>query len=440
MMEAREVASGSPYVQYLYGYPHKTAYRPLTPPIALDQLWQDEKKDALFLYLHVPFCEMRCGFCNLFTTPRPRAPLVSEYLAALARQARVVRAALGDVEFARVAIGGGTPTLLEPQQLEQLFNISQALMGADLPSLPMSVETSPETARPERLKVLRERGVTRVSIGVQSFDEREVHAVNRPQRTAEVHAALELLRHLEFPTLNIDLMYGLPGQTRASFLESLRQALVFTPEELYLYPLYVRPLTTLGRRGERAFDDARLELYRAGRDFLVAAGYRQKSMRMFRLARAGDEEAGPVYACQEDGMVGLGCGARSYAGEVHYASEWAVGARGVKDIISHWIGRGDAELAVADYGVRLDDDDRRRRHAILSLLAEGLDRRRYRDRFKSDVLADLPQIGALAPLGLVDDDGVTLRLTAAGLERADAIGPFLHSPRVAELMRGYELR
>jgi oxygen-independent coproporphyrinogen-3 oxidase len=439
-MHARDVVTGSPYVQYLYGYPHKTAYRPLTPPIALDELWRDEKKDALFLYLHLPFCEMRCGFCNLFTTPRPLDTLVRDYMTALERQARVVRAALGDVTFARVAVGGGTPTLLDAGALEQLFDLAERVMGAALPSLPMSVETSPETALPERLQLLRRRGVSRVSIGVQSFDEREVRAVNRPQRTRDVNLALERLRALDFPTLNIDLMYGLPGQTRASFLDSLQQALRFMPEELYLYPLYVRPLTTLGRRGELTFDEQRLDLYRAGRDFLVASGYRQRSMRLFRLARAGDGDGGPIYSCQEDGMVGLGCGARSYATSVHYGSEWAVGARGVQDIIARWIERDERDFTVADWGVRLDDDDRRRRHAILSLLADGLERRRYRDRFHGDVLADLPEIGALIPHGLVDDDGETLRLTAAGIERADAIGPFLHSPRVDELMRAYELR
>jgi oxygen-independent coproporphyrinogen-3 oxidase len=438
-MRAQDVVAGSPYLQYLYSYPHKTAYRQLAPPVALEELWRDEKKDALFLYVHVPFCEMRCGFCNLFTTPKPRAELVRAYLAALGRQARVVRTALGEVRFARVAVGGGTPTLLMPGELDALFDLCQRVMGADLPSLPMSVETSPETARRDRLQVLYDRGVTRVSIGVQSFIEREVHAVNRPQRSAEVHAALDTLRTLAFATLNIDLMYGLPGQTQQSFLHSLEMALRYRPEELYLYPLYVRPLTTLGRRGELAFDDVRLELYRLGRDFLVAHGYRQHSMRMFRLARGADD-AGPIYSCQEDGMVGLGCGARSYTTTLHYASEWAVGARGVQDIISRFIARAESEFAVADWGVRLDGDEQRRRHAILSLLADGLERDRYQQRFKSDVLADLPAIAALIPLGLVHDDGARLRLTAAGLERADAIGPFLHSPRVDELMHGYELR
>src|SRR5829696_9119035 len=84
----------SPYVSYTYSYPHKTAYRPLTPPRELHDVWADERKNALFLYVHVPFCEMRCGFCNLFTTANPKSDLALAYLDALERQARRVRAAL----------------------------------------------------------------------------------------------------------------------------------------------------------------------------------------------------------------------------------------------------------------------------------------------------------------------------------------------------------
>src|SRR4051794_23959467 len=92
---------GSPYRGYAYAYPHKTAYRPFDPPPPLRDLWAGERRDALFLYIHVPFCEMRCGFCNLFTQARPAAGLADDYLDALARQGDRVRDALGDGRFAR---------------------------------------------------------------------------------------------------------------------------------------------------------------------------------------------------------------------------------------------------------------------------------------------------------------------------------------------------
>src|SRR5687767_1380501 len=97
--------SGGPYQGYLYAYPHKTAYRPLRPRPALREVWADEPRDALFLYLHLPFCEMRCGFCNLFTRANPPAEQVGLYLRQLRRQAEVVREALGPARFVAGALG-----------------------------------------------------------------------------------------------------------------------------------------------------------------------------------------------------------------------------------------------------------------------------------------------------------------------------------------------
>src|SRR5260370_19272965 len=114
----------TPYVAYAYAYPHKTAYRPFASPVPLRELWANERRDALFLYVHVPFCEMRCGFCNLFTQAKPRAELQGQYLAALRREAEQVRQALGEAGFARLAIGGGTPTFLDVSGLGQLFQIA----------------------------------------------------------------------------------------------------------------------------------------------------------------------------------------------------------------------------------------------------------------------------------------------------------------------------
>ncbi len=447
-MTIHDVLDGTPYESYLYSYPHKTSYRPLDPPVPLRTVWAGERRDALFLYLHIPFCEMRCGFCNLFTTARPKDDAVAAYVNALERQTLRVRAAIGDARWARVAIGGGTPTLLDEASLTRVLDLAERTMGADLPNIPMSVETSPETATREKLALLVDRGVDRISIGVQSFFEEESRAVNRPQETAQVRAALEAMRAVGVPTINVDLMYGLPGQTPATWLESLRAALAYRPEELYLYPLYVRPLTTLGKRqdrgwreGGRAFDELRLGMYRLGRDFLRSEGYTQVSMRMFRAAHA-PSAAGPVYHCQEDGMVGLGCGARSYTEGVHYATEYAVGARGVQAILADYVQRPAERFDAADYGFVLDAEDRRRRHVVLSLLSEeGLDLDTYARRFAgADAESDLPGVRELVAAGLAVRAARVIRLTDRGVERSDAIGPFLVSPRVRALMDAYELR
>jgi oxygen-independent coproporphyrinogen-3 oxidase len=437
MVSLEGLLQGSPYQGYTYAYPHKTAYRRLPEPVTLRDVWARERREALFLYIHIPFCEMRCGFCNLFTQSRPRTELVTAYLAKLEREAGIVREALGEARFARLAIGGGTPTFLDEGGLETLFQVTEQ-MGLEREQIPISVETSPGTAGREKLAWLRERGVTRISIGIQSFVDAEVAGAGRPQDRAEVDRALEDLRAARFPVLNIDLIYGLPGQTVPSWLDSIRGALEYAPEELYLYPLYVRPLTGLGRSG-RAWDDQRLACYRSGRDFLLSEGYEQVSMRMFRTRGVADE-AGPIYCCQDDGMVGLGCGARSYTRGLHYSREYAVGASGIRAILADYLARPDEDLATADHGFRLGPEDQRRRYILQSLLQKtGLDPDAYRSRFGADPCADIPELDELESHGLAGRTPDRLRLTDRGLERSDAIGPWLYSRRVTELMQTYQL-
>ncbi|WP_427162445.1 STM4012 family radical SAM protein [Aliinostoc sp. HNIBRCY26] len=447
--------SQSPYQAYVYSYPHKTAYRPFTPPIYLPELWTQQDRQALFLYIHIPFCEMRCGFCNLFTTVSHNEDFISQYVRTLQRQAQRMKAVLGDASFARFAIGGGTPTQLPIQHLATILDIAENTMGAKLQEIPISVEVSPETATEEKLKLLRSHSVDRVSIGVQSFIESEVLATQRRQSNTQVEAALTRIKQAGFPTLNIDLIYGLPGQTVNTWLQSIHSALRFQPEEIYLYPLYVRPLTGLGRT-DKEWDDIRLACYREGRSPLLSEGYTQVSMRMFRRVEGGQgsnfsppsphtphtfPSPSPVYCCQADGMIGLGCGARSYTNTLHYSNEYAVGAKGISEILQAYIQTPDELFEYAHYGFQLDAEEQRRRYILLSLLSdEGLNFVNYRQRFASEVNADFPELAELLSLNLAIKDEDSLHLTEFGIERSDTIGAWLFSEKVQELMQGYELK
>ena len=183
-------AGGSPYQGYAYSYPHKTAYRPIEPPSRSATLWAEEPRDALFLYVHIPFCEMRCGFCNLFTQARPEGDAGAGYLDALRRQAAGARGDAGR-RVARFAMGGGTPTYwMSPDS--RPARRRRADHGGRPAAIPGSVEASPETRRrPRSSAVLRERGVDRISIGVESFDEAEARGRRRPQQAAVVERALD---------------------------------------------------------------------------------------------------------------------------------------------------------------------------------------------------------------------------------------------------------
>jgi oxygen-independent coproporphyrinogen-3 oxidase len=445
-----------PYQAYSYSYPHKTAYRALDASRSLREAWADEDRSALFLYLHIPFCSYRCGFCNLFALARPPDDTVTRYLDQLEAQFTATLDALGDHAFARFALGGGTPSYLDVSQLDRLFGMLRA-GGVDLRAIPAGMEVSPETVDAEKMALCRETGIDRISMGIQSFSEAEVRALVRPQQRDVVERAIATIRAQGFPTLNLDLIYGIEGQTVASFVASIDSALAFVPEELYLYPLYVRPLTGLGRiaegdqngqrDGKRRFTlqpepvDDRPAMYRAGRDRLLAAGYTQVSMRMFRAPHAPATDAGPAYCCQDDGMVGIGCGARSYTRGLHYASEYGVSRRGVVDILDHYLSLSHEDFARVDHGIALDGDEQRRRHAIQSLLVKpGLSLSAWRARFGSEVFDDLPQLRELEPAGLAHLDGDLLALTDEGFARADTLGPWLISPAVAARMADYSLR
>ena len=146
MISLGALLDGPVFAGYVYSYPHKTAYRQLEPPRQLRSVWSDERRESLFLYLHVPFCEYRCGFCNLFTRATPPEQMASDYLIQLQREAEAVRDELGDCSFGQLAIGGGTPTFLTDKELTQLLAIVTDTMGADPTAMPVGVECSPATA------------------------------------------------------------------------------------------------------------------------------------------------------------------------------------------------------------------------------------------------------------------------------------------------------
>jgi coproporphyrinogen III oxidase-like Fe-S oxidoreductase len=434
--------AGSAFQGYTYGYPHKTTYRRLAQPRRLRDVWSSEPKQALDLYLHIPYCEMRCGFCNLFTAVNTDTDAIARMLDQMSQEAEVAADAIGAARFARMAIGGGTPTILSADQLDRFLGRATARLGVRPAEVPASVEASPETVDADKLAVLKSYGVSRLSLGVQSFDDGEARALGRPQRRHAVEGALALIKDTRFETLNIDLIYGAEGQTTARWLASIEAALAWEPEEICLYPLYVRPLTGLARSrdGDMWADDQRLELYRVGRERLAAAGFAPANMRLFRRTGLAADLA-RRHKSLTDGTVGVGCGARSVTSALHYSTEYAVGRFGVKQILAEYLARQSDTFAYAHYGVALDAADRRRRHVILHLMeADGISRHAYRLGFGEDALGDFPELSLLVEHGFATIDPARIRLTAEGLERSDVIGPWLYDRDVQARMEAYAWR
>jgi len=189
---------------------------------------------ARHLYVHLPFCASRCGYCD-FVTVVGRSGQHDAYVAALLAELELERAALAP-RLESVFLGGGTPTLTEPRSLERLLR-------ALPPAGEVTVEANPETVTPELAALLRRSGVTRVSLGAQSFQPRLLEVLERRARPQDVRQAFALLREAGFDNLSLDLIYGIPDQTAEALERDLVSALELEPEHLSAYELEAKPGT-----------------------------------------------------------------------------------------------------------------------------------------------------------------------------------------------------
>ncbi len=220
------------------------------------------------LYVHLPFCAHRCGYCD-FVTVVGRNGQHGAYVDALLAELALERDALAD-HVETVFLGGGTPTFTEPVELARLLG---ALPGAD----ERTVEANPETVTPEVARLLRAGGVNRISLGAQSFRPHLLSALERRAGPDDVRRAVYLLRDAGFDNISLDLLYGIPGQSAADLERDLADALALQPEHLSCYELEAKP----GTRFMHAHGD---ELVRQAEamegyfeevvDALTAAGYR----------------------------------------------------------------------------------------------------------------------------------------------------------------------
>jgi oxygen-independent coproporphyrinogen-3 oxidase len=428
-------------VGYVYGYPHKKAYRPLPRPLPLDEVWADEGRDALFCYVHIPFCNQRCSFCNLFTfVPAGESPATA-YLDALAREMEAYERLLRPARFTRLYLGGGTPTFLTTPELRRLVGHLRDVLGVVPAGAHGCIEASPETLDEEKVGLLRELGFRRLSLGIQSFVPEELRQVNRRFDFALHRRAIDLIGRARFPHFNIDLIYGLPGQTGASWRYSLEAAIDSPATCLFLYPLYVRPLTGLDRRADDLPCPTPQQMgamYGAAVERLAAAGFRQLTMRQFRRDREADQDD-LEYRCQTCGMVGLGAGARSYTRALHYSTPWRMVARNIRGVVETYCAAMAAGDTAVSHGFALDADEQSRRFVIQSLLYDGLDLNDFRTHFGADA-QDLfrPQWQALQEEGCVAAGADRVRLTARGVRHADVVGQLFFSERVRRLTDTYE--
>lgn len=416
----------NPYVQYMYSYPHKTAYGPLSG-ICLEDYIQRLAGGQNSLYFHIPFCQSKCGYCNLFSVTGQSEDFMSAYVDAMERQAEQLRTILPEgADFSDLTLGGGTPLLLSEKQLERVFSIARGQMG--FKGKTVIVETSPAQTTEEKAVLLKENGVTRVSMGVQSFHDEELRALNRRHKVEQVHRAAHILKKSNFPCMNLDLIYGIPGQTVKSLLDSADQAAAYEPEEMFVYPLYIKKGTFLAQK-MTIHPEILYEMYQELRDFLRERGYKQLSMRRF----VKDPDPLDQRSCGFENTISIGCGGRSYIEDLHFSTPFAVGQRGCMDILQQYIKKKD--FLEVTHGYLLSEEEMRRRYVIKNILfCQGLDREEYRSRFDSEPEEDYPLLAEWIQRGMAAADTAKICLSERGISLSDLLGPKLISEEVRERM------
>ncbi len=273
---------------------------------------------SIGLYLHVPFCGSICGYCN-FNRGLHDEGLRRRYVTALEREIL----AAGDGRAAdTIFFGGGTPSLLDPEEVARLVRACRESYTVS-PDAEITLETNPETSSVARLTRFREAGVNRLSFGVQSFDDEELVRLGRTHSADRAVAAVGEARAAGFGNVSLDLMLWLPGQSAESWRRTVTRAIELEPEHVSLYLLELYPNAPLkeemARRGQagdgrwrQAPDDLAAEMYLAGLAQLDDAGFAQYEIS--NVARPGRESRHNVKYWQAGEWRGFGCGAHSTIG------------------------------------------------------------------------------------------------------------------------------
>lgn len=296
-------------------------------------------ENPLGLYLHIPFCHARCGYCD-FVTFTGKEDKVDEYVEDLCREIGFyseltttphphplpfergegirVRATVSTVFF-----GGGTPSVLEPRHLEVIFKaIHQNFTLA--PEAEITLEANPESITLEKARSWKHAGINRLSIGLQAYDNVLLHAMGRLHSVEQFETTYGEVRKAGFDNISFDLIYGFPNQTLPGWRETVSCALALKPEHLSLYSLVVEEHTPFAAAGVQVNADLQADMYDAARALLREVGYEQYEISNFaKPGRACRHNL--IYWRQQD-YLGLGVGAVGCVGDLRWTNQKTLSA------------------------------------------------------------------------------------------------------------------
>ena len=371
------------------------------------------------LYLHVPFCLRKCPYCSFFSLAG-KNHLQPLYVKAVSTQIRQMAENCADESCRLETIfwGGGTPTLLPAETLARLLgDCLDAFPAATDRELEISIEANPATVNRKDLAILRRAGFNRLSIGVQSFADRELALLGRPHTAADARQTLKDARRAGFTNINLDLMYGLPGQRIEDWAYSLEQALALAPEHLSLYELTIEentPLADQVRCGSLRIpvEEEVLGMLETTKTMVRQAGFTRYEISNY--ARSGFQCRHNINYWQNRPYIGLGPGAVTCLDHSRY--------RAIEDIeqFAKYLAAGREIWQLEE---QLTNQERFRETVIMGLrMIRGVSISGLRRRFGIDPLACYgATLDRLIDQGLLYHDNDHLRLSRRGLLLANTV-------------------
>ena len=400
--------------------PQAVVWYPLTyGQLDADEVWPEAgppDRGETSLYVHVPFCAVICPFCpfNKFTSAEVQmvayVEAVKREISLLARRKYWARAAVRAAFF-----GGGTPTALSgPQLVEVLDHTRRELRLTDRTEL--TVEGSPETLTLEKLQMLRDAGVNRISFGVQSFDDHFLRILGRGHDAATARRSVDLVLEAGFDNVAIDLMYRLPGQTLEAWRRDLDTAVASGVHHVSSYSLFIEPGSPLARIRHRGRllplpdDETDLEMFQMTIDVLGAAGLELYTLYDFAAAgKQCDHHVVNWHAPQHE-YVGIGPGAFSFVR--HGNVEFVYGNTNPLDRYFDTV--RDGRLPI-DFGVRLSREEKMARYMVLGTNGLRIPKAPFLEAYGASVDETYGEIIArLEGWGLVEDTADHVQLTPRG--------------------------
>lgn len=376
--------------------------------------------DPIGIYIHVPFCAHICPYCD-FTTYAGKGDLIPSYVDAVIEE---ITRRVGEVrgrEIATIYLGGGTPSLLSPEQIAQVLN-SIHRQFAVLPDVEITMEANPNGLTPDHLRGYRTAGVNRLSIGAQTLDRRGLRTLGRQHEATDVLDSVREAHAAGFERINLDFIFGWPGQRRESWQRDLEEIIAMGddgPDHLSLYSLIIEPGTPYADAQARGIlvmpdDDATADLYEDAIRMLAAAGWIHYEIANWSREPDGYSRHNAIY-WQHGDYLGIGAGAFGTIDGVRVMNQ-LLPERYIAELADGHLPQSNTEP--------LDEETARGETMMLSLrlLVDGVDADAF-ERRHGVSLKDCfgPQITRMTELGMMETTDHGVRLTQRGMMLANSV-------------------